>query len=102
MPRFYFHLSSPGQEFLDVVGSDSSDLVAAHSRAVLLADRVTTYPFADCAPDFRRWTVKVVDETQQTVINVIFPTNFSPGECNPAPARDARALLRSLNAALSG
>ncbi len=102
MPRFYFHLSAPGQVFRDCIGSDASDLAAEHSRAVLLADRVMMHPFfADCAPDFRRWTVKVTDEGQRPVLNVIFPANFVPGECKPVPANDARTLLLALNAMLS-
>ena len=102
MPRFFFHLSAPGQDFQDNIGSDASDLAAAHSRAVLLADRVMMYPFfADCAPDFRRWTVKVTDERQRPVINVIFPANFVPGKCKPVPANDARTLRLALDAMLT-
>ena len=102
MPRFYFHLSAPGQVFQDSIGSDASDLAAAHSKAVLLADRVMMYPFfADCAPDFERWTVKVTDESQRPVINVIFPANFVPGKSKPVPANDARTLLLTLDAMLS-
>jgi hypothetical protein len=43
MPRFYFHLSAPDEDFPDNIGSDVSDLVEAHSRAVLLAKRVTMF-----------------------------------------------------------
>ena|SRR5208282_1686015 len=102
MPRFFFHLSAPGQDFQDNIGSDASDLAAAHSRAVLLADRVMMYPFfADCAPDFRRWTVKVTDERQRPVINVIFPAHFVPGKREPVPVNDARTLRLALDATLT-
>jgi len=101
MPRFYFHLSAHGHEFQDNVGSDASDLAAAHGRAVRLADRVMMYPvFADCAPDFRRWTVTVTDESRRPLINVIFPANFAPGRRKCFPANDARTLLLTLDAAL--
>ena len=40
MPRFYFHLSAPDQDFPDNIGSDVSDLSAAHSIAVRLIKRV--------------------------------------------------------------
>ena len=40
MPRFYFHLSAPDQDFPDDIGSDVSDLAAAHSIAVRLMKRV--------------------------------------------------------------
>jgi hypothetical protein len=103
MPRFYFHVCAAGQEFKDEVGSDASDLAAAHSRARLLADRVMMYSvFADRAPDFRRWIVKVTDEEQQPVINVLFPTRFEPGKTKPGSAYDARTLLWALDVKVKG
>jgi hypothetical protein len=101
MPRFYFHLSAPDQDFKDKIGSDVADLSAVHSRAVRLADRIMMYPFsADGAPDFRRWTVKVTDESQRRVMTVIFPAHFEPGESKPAQAAGARTLLLRLGATL--
>jgi hypothetical protein len=98
MPRFFFHVSAAGQEFKDEVGSDASDLAAAHSRALLLADRVMMYSvFADRAPDFRRWLVKVTDEADQPIMNVLFPTQYEPGKAKRASAYDARALLHALD-----
>ncbi len=98
MPRFYFHVSAGGQDFQDDVGSEAADVAAAHSRALVLADRVMMYSiFADRAPDFRRWIVKVTDETRRPVINVLFPTTFEPGKTKPASAYDARTLLRALD-----
>jgi hypothetical protein len=95
MPRFYFHLSAPDEEFPDNVGSDVSDLAGAHSRAVLLAKRVTIFSrFADRALDLRRWTVKVTDERRRAVFTVIFPTNSVP----PVIGGGARALLKRLEA----
>jgi hypothetical protein len=79
MPRFYFHLSAPDQDFPDNIGSDVSDLTAAHSIAVRLMKRVMMVSsFADCAPDLRRWTVRVADERQRPVFTVMFPTYFVP------------------------
>jgi hypothetical protein len=81
VPRFYFHVSAPDQDFQDDVGSEVGDLAAVHSRAVLLADRVITSScFCDSPLDFRRWTVKVTDETQRPVITVIFPDRFACAE----------------------
>ena len=95
MPRFYFHLSAPDEHFPDEVGSDVSDLAEAHSRAVLLAKRMTmVWRFADCAPDLRRWTVNVADERRRPVFTVIFPTNSIP----PVVVGDARALRMRLDA----
>jgi hypothetical protein len=53
--------------------------------------------FADCAPDLRRWTVKVADERRRPVFTVIFPTYFVPRGWKPVLV-GARALLRRLDA----
>jgi hypothetical protein len=103
MPRFYFHVSAAGQDFKDDVGSDASDLAAAHARARLLADRVMMYAlFADRAPDFRRWMVKVTDEARRPVISVLFPTKYEPGKSKPVSGYDARTLLRALDVRVKG
>ena len=99
MPRFYFHLSAPDQDFPDDIGSDVSDLAAAHSIAVRLMKRVMMFSsFADCAPDLRRWTVKVTDEKRQPVFTVLFPIYFVPRGWKPVLVSGARALLRRLDA----
>jgi hypothetical protein len=55
MPRFYFHLSTPDENFPDNIGSDVNDVADAHSRAVRLANRVAMFSrFAERAPDLRR------------------------------------------------
>jgi hypothetical protein len=99
MPRFYFDLSAPDQDFPDDIGSDVSDLAAAHSIAVRLMKRVMMFSsFADCAPDLRRWTVKVTDERRRPVFTVLFPTYFVPRGWKPVLVSGARALLRRLDA----
>jgi hypothetical protein len=99
MPRFYFHLSAPDQDFPDNIGSDVSDLTTAHSIAVRLMKRVMMISsFADRAPDLRRWTVKVADEGRRPVFTVIFPTYFVPRGWKPVLVSGARALLRGLDA----
>jgi hypothetical protein len=95
MPLFYFHLSTTDEDFPDDIGSDVSDIADAHSRAVLLAKRVTTFSrFTDRAPDLRRLTVKVTDERRRLVLTVIFPANSVP----PVIVGGARALLMRLDA----
>ena len=103
MPRFYFHVCAFGQNFRDDVGSEVGDLAAAHSRAMVLADRIMAFPcFADVPPDFRRWTVKVTDESRRCVITVIFPTYLAlRGEATAHPSNDARMLLLRLDDTLS-
>ena len=99
MQRFYFHLSAPDQNFPDNIGSDVSDLAAAHFIAVRLMKRVMMISaFADCAPDLRRWTVKVTDEKRQPVFTVLFPIYFVPRGWKPVLVSGARALLRRLDA----
>jgi hypothetical protein len=88
MPRVYFHLSAPDQDFPDDIGRDVSDLAAAHSIAVRLMKRVMMFSsFSDCAPDLRRWTVKVTDERRRPVFTVIFPTYFVPRGWKPVLGR---------------
>jgi hypothetical protein len=99
MPQFYFHLSAPDQDFPDNIGSDVSDLTAAHSIAVRLMKRVMMISsFADCAPDLRRWIVKVADEGGRPVFTVMFPRYFVPRGWKPFLVSGARALLLRLDA----
>jgi hypothetical protein len=101
MPRFYFHLRAPHQVFADNMGSDLSDLSAAHTRAILLADRVMMiFGFADRTSDFRRWTVDVTDDKQQSLITVKFPINFPRGKRNAVASRGVRPLLQRLDATM--
>ena len=99
MPRFYFHLSAPDQDFPDNIGSEGSDLAAAHSIAVRLMKRVMMISaFADCAPDLRRWSVKVTDERRRPVFTVLFPAYFAPRGWKPVLVSGARTLLMRLDA----
>jgi hypothetical protein len=87
------------QDFPDDIGSEVGDLAAAHSIAVRLMKRVMMFSsFADCAPDLRRWTVKVTDERRRPVFTVLFPTYFVPRGWKPVLVSGARALLRRLDA----
>jgi hypothetical protein len=97
MPRFYFHLSAPDQEFRDNIGCDVSDLAAAHARALQLADRVMMFSaFSTHTPDLRRWLVKVADDRQRPVLTVIFPARFAPDERRPMRDYGARPLVARL------
>jgi hypothetical protein len=99
MQRFYFHLSAPDQNFPDNIGSDVSDLAAAHFIAVRLMKRVMMISaFADCAPDLRRWTVKVTDERRRPAFTVLFPAYFAPRGWKPVLVSGARTLLMRLDA----
>jgi hypothetical protein len=101
MPRFYLHLCAPGQVFKDDIGSDLSSLSAAHTRALLLANRVMTFfDFADRTSDFRRWTVEITDDEQHPLMTVKFPAHLARGEQNSVPSRGARMLLAQLEAVL--
>lgn len=101
MPRYFFHLSAPDQLFRDPIGSDIDDLATVHSRAVRLSERVIAYPlFVDCPAEFRRWTVKVTDEAERPVIEVIFPAHSAPRSHNEVCSKDARTLFFELEGAL--
>ena len=102
MPRFYFHLSGPDQDFEDPIGGDLSDVSTAHSRAMLLADRVMMFSsFADQALDFRRWRVKVTDAGQNLLLTVLFPAHFPRGKWKSAAAEGVRPLISSLDEMLT-
>ena len=98
MPRFYFHLSAPDQDFHDPVGSDLSDVRAAHRRAILLADRIMVFSgFADQVRDFRRWTVRVTDAHQSLLMTVLFPVHFPRGKWKSAAPDGARPMIFDLD-----
>jgi hypothetical protein len=99
MPRFYFHLSNSNELIRDNIGSDISDLAAAHFRAVQLADRVISFScLANRKPDWRRWTVHVTGQNQQPVITVIFPACFMAEQRRTvAAANGAHALQQFLD-----
>jgi len=76
--------------------------LAARSRAVLLADRVMMFSgFADQDPDFRRWTVKVTDASQNLLMTVQFPTHFPRGKWKSAAGEGVRSLISDLDATLT-
>jgi hypothetical protein len=99
VPRFYFHLCAPDQDFHDPVGSDLSDVRAAHSRAMLLADRIMVFSgFADQVRDFRRWTVRVTDARANLLVTVLFPVHFPRGKWKSAATEGARPMIFDLDA----
>ena len=99
MPRFYFHLSKSDECFRDNVGSDVSDLAAAHFRALQLANCVIGFScLADREPDWRRWTVRVTDQSQQPVVTLIFSACFMAEKQKAVTeVKDARALQQYLD-----
>ena len=77
MPRCYFHLSAPDESFRDLIGFEVSDLSAAHSGALQLADRVRMIGgLALYAPDLGRWSVQIADECQRSIMTVMFSAEF--------------------------
>jgi hypothetical protein len=99
MPRFYFHLSAPDQCFRDTIGSDVSDLSAAHLRAVQLADRVMMMGgLAHSEPELRRWTVRIADDCQRPVLTVIFSHVWEKRSAAPQ-LNGVRTLLQRLEMA---
>jgi hypothetical protein len=73
MPRFYFHLSKSDEFSPDTIGTDVSDLAAAHFRALQVVDCVISFSgLAGREPDWRRWAVHITDQMQQPVVTLIF------------------------------
>jgi len=102
MPRFYFHLSNSDEISRDKIGSDVSDLAAAHFMALQIADRVMSFSgLADREPHWRRWTVQVADQSQQPVITLIFSTCFMEEKRTAiTQVEGARALQQYLDGIL--
>jgi Domain of unknown function (DUF6894) len=99
VPRFYFHLRAPDQDFHDPIGGDLSDVRAAHSRAMLLADRIMVFSgFADQVRDFRRWTVQVTDARQNLLMTVLFPVHFPRGKWKSTATEGVRPMILDLDA----
>jgi len=100
--RYYFYLSAPDQDFQDPIGNDLRDVSEAHARAMLLADRVMMFSgFADQALDFRRWTVRVTDASQNLLMTVLFPVHFPRGKWKFDAAEGARPLILDLDSILT-
>jgi hypothetical protein len=78
MPRFYFHLSAPDQDFPDNIGRDVLQCSCRRTfHSVRLMERgMMISAFADCAPDLRRWTVKVTETTAS--LHRVIPGIFCP------------------------
>lgn len=71
MPRMHFHLTIDDQYFPDQIGQEVGDLVAAHSRALLLASRLMSF----CEIERReipgeRWVV-TIEEQGRSLMSVI-------------------------------
>jgi hypothetical protein len=86
------------QDFPDNIGSDVSDLTAAHAIAMRLMKRVMMVSsFADCAPDLRRWTVKVADERGRRFHRDV-PNIFRPQRMEAFSSQWCPGLLLRLDA----
>jgi|BarGraNGADG00212_1021973.scaffolds.fasta_scaffold36940_2 hypothetical protein len=103
MPRYYFHLSNSHELITDNIGSEVSDVAAAHHRAVQLADRVVSFSgLADRRPDWRRWIVRVTDQSQLPIVTVIFPAGFMKEKGRAVvDVKGARALQKFLDEMLA-
>jgi hypothetical protein len=103
MPRYYFHLSNSHELITDNIGSEVSDVAAAHRRAVRLANRVVSFSgLADREPDWRRWIVRVTDQSQLPIVTVIFPACFMTEKQGAVvDVKGARALQTFLDEMLA-
>jgi len=70
--KYYFHIASESSVHTDDRGVMLSDLAAAHRRAVSLIWKCMSLDKEE--QDWRRWHVKIADDTGRTLIIVLFPT----------------------------
>ena len=96
MPRLYFHLTIGDEHYPDVVGQEATDLAAAHTRAIMLADRLMSYCEVEHRePHAERWLVTIADDAGRSLMSVIVRCERVT-EADRAAARQSRLLSRSL------
>jgi len=86
MKRFFFNLASKDANICDTKGREFSDLAAAHRHAMLLIHRMTLLDDMD----WQGWSVNVTNESNRSVLNVLFPqtTHFQDGNKTKRMSRD--------------
>ena len=70
MNRLFFHFWSRRRLIRDTEGRVLSDLAAAHRHAMLLIHKAAVQLDG---LDWHGWSVRVTDEADRTVLNVLFP-----------------------------
>src|SRR3954465_15411241 len=70
MPRYLFHLSDAEDTFLDDVGKELEDSLAAHAHALRIVEKARRF-----IPDSAKgtWKIRVTLATGQSVMTVISP-----------------------------
>jgi hypothetical protein len=95
MPRYLFHfVSDEDCSIPDHDGVVLTDINAAHRHATRLINR--TVPFM-AGQNLRHWRIDVADETNRTLLTVLFPATFPThgtrfGRRDRIPATDAICL----------
>jgi len=69
--KYYLHIASECRVYADDRGVMLSDLAAAHGRAVSLVWKCMSLDKEE--QDWRRWHVKIADDTGRTLVIVLFP-----------------------------
>jgi hypothetical protein len=67
--NFFFHLASKDDRIFDTKGHEFSDLAAAHRHAMLLIHKMVSLDDMD----WRGWSINVTDESNRSVLSVMFP-----------------------------
>jgi hypothetical protein len=69
MNRLFFHVSSKDDHVCDTKGRECTDLAAAHRHAMLLIHKMVLLDDMD----WRGWSINVTDESNRSVLSVMFP-----------------------------
>ena len=75
--KYYFHIASDSSLYADDRGVMLSDLATAHRRAVSLIWKCMSLDKEE--KDWRRWHVKITDDTGRSLVIVLFPTAWANG-----------------------
>ena len=70
--KYYFHIASECRVYTDDRGVMLSDLATAHRRAVSLIWKCMSLDKDE--QDWRRWHVRIADDTGRSLVIVLFPT----------------------------
>jgi len=71
MTRYYFHIRTKDEAFLDIEGMEAPDDATAHEYALHLISKTMLYDVEE--RDWRGWRVDVVNSRQGPVMSVLYP-----------------------------
>jgi Domain of unknown function (DUF6894) len=77
MGKYYFDLRLEDDWYIDDIGAEQGDLLAAHRYAVLLASRLVSFFELQGrhSPSTQRWRIEIRDQACRVVLSLILSCN---------------------------